>query len=116
NSDAGSKGPQQMAKLLPQGGTLALIGGTPGDVTSAARLDGFKASVAANLKIISTVAADWDRQLALTHANDDMGVGVPKAIANSGKTGQIKVISVDGNKDAFEAVKAGGIDAVVAQF
>jgi ABC-type sugar transport system substrate-binding protein len=39
-----------------------------------------------------------------------------QAIANKGKTGQIKVISVDGNKDAFEAVKAGGIDAVVAQF
>jgi ABC-type sugar transport system substrate-binding protein len=132
NSDAGSKAAQQMAKLLPQGGTLALIGGTPGDVTSAARLDGFKGSAPANLKIISTVAADWDRQLALTKAtdimtanptingffvaNDDMGLGVAQAIANKGKTGQIKVISVDGNKDAFEAVQAGGIDAVVAQF
>ena len=49
-------------------------------------------------------------------ANDDMGLGVAQAIANKGKTGQIKVISVDGNKDAFDAVKAGGIDAVVAQF
>ena len=45
-----------------------------------------------------------------------MGLGVAQAIANRGKTGQIKVISVDGNKDAFEAVKSGGIDAVVAQF
>ena len=45
-----------------------------------------------------------------------MGLGVAQAIANAGKTGQIKVISVDGNKDAFEAVKTGGIDAVVAQF
>ena len=26
------------------------------------------------------------------------------------------MISVDGNKDAFEAVKSGGLDAVVAQF
>ena len=49
-------------------------------------------------------------------ANDDMGLGIARAIANAGKTGQIKVISVDGNKDAFEAVKAGGIDAVVAQY
>jgi ribose transport system substrate-binding protein/D-allose transport system substrate-binding protein len=132
NSDAGSKGAQQMAKLLPQGGIVALIGGTPGDVTSAARLDGFTSSAPPNVKIISTVAADWDRQLALTKAtdimtanpgingffvaNDDMGLGVAQAIANKGKTGQIKLISVDGNKDAFEAVKAGGIDAVVAQF
>jgi ABC-type sugar transport system substrate-binding protein len=132
NSDAGSKAAAQMAKLLPQGGTVALIGGTPGDVTSAARLDGFTASAPPNIKIVTTVAADWDRQLALTKAtdimtanpalngffvaNDDMGLGVAQAIANKGKTGQIKVISVDGNKDAFEAVKAGGIDAVVAQF
>jgi ribose transport system substrate-binding protein/D-allose transport system substrate-binding protein len=132
NNDAGSKAAAQMAKLLPQGGTVALIGGTAGDVTSAARLDGFTAGVPANIKITSTVAADWDRQLALTKAtdimtanpalngffvaNDDMGLGVAQAIANKGKTGQIKLISVDGNKDAFEAVKAGGIDAVVAQF
>jgi ABC-type sugar transport system substrate-binding protein len=132
NADAGAKAAAEMGKLLPGGGTVALIGGTSGDVTSAARLDGFTKAVPANLKIISTVAADWERQMALTKAtdimtanptlsaffvaNDDMGLGVAQAIANGGKTGSIKVISVDGNKDAFEAVKTGGIDAVVAQF
>ena len=132
NKDAGAQAAAEMARLLPQGGTVALIGGTAGDVTSAARLDGFKAAVPANMRIISTVAADWERQMALTKAtdvmtanqdlaaffvaNDDMGLGVAQAIANAGKTGQIKVISVDGNKDAFEAVKSGGLDAVVAQF
>jgi ribose transport system substrate-binding protein/D-allose transport system substrate-binding protein len=132
NADAGAQAAAEMGKLLPAGGTVALIGGTSGDVTSAARLDGFTKAVPANLKIISTVAADWERQMALTKAtdimtanptlgaffvaNDDMGLGVAQAIANAGKTGSIKVISVDGNKDAFEAVKTGGIDAVVAQF
>ena len=132
NADAGAQAAAEMGKLLPNGGTVALIGGTSGDVTSAARLDGFTKAVPANLKIISTVAADWERQMALTKAtdimtanptisaffvaNDDMGLGVAQAIANRGKTGQIRVISVDGNKDAFEAVKSGGIDAVVAQF
>ena len=132
NVDAGAQAAAEMGKLLPNGGTVALIGGTSGDVTSAARLDGFTKAVPANLKIISTVAADWERQMALTKAtdimtanptisaffvaNDDMGLGVARAIANRGKTGQIRVISVDGNKDAFEAVKSGGIDAVVAQF
>ena len=88
-----------MGKLLPAGGTVALIGGTSGDVTSAARLDGFTKAVPANLKIISTVAADWERQMALTKAtdimtanptlsaffvaNDDMGLGVAQAIANA---------------------------------
>ncbi len=132
NADAGAQAAAEMGKLLPGGGTVALIGGTSGDVTSAARLDGFTKAVPANLKIISTVAADWERQMALTKAadimtanptlsaffvaNDDMGLGVAQAIANRGKTGSVKVISVDGNKDAFEAVKTGGIDAVVAQF
>lgn len=132
NSDAGAKAAAEMGKLLPNGGTVALIGGTAGDVTSAARLDGFTKAVPANLKIVSTVAADWERQMALTKAtdimtanptlsaffvaNDDMGLGVAQAIANAKKTGQVKVISVDGNKEAFEAVKTGGLDAVVAQF
>ena len=132
NKDAGAKAAAEMARLLPQGGTVALIGGTAGDVTSAARLDGFTAAVPANLQITATVAADWERQMALTKAtdimtanpelsaffvaNDDMGLGVAQAIANRGKTGQVRVISVDGNKDAFEAVKSGGLDAVVAQF
>lgn len=132
NADAGAQAAAEMAKLLPAGGKVALIGGTAGDVTSGARLDGFTQGKPANLDIVTTVAADWDRQTALTKANDlmtanpdlaaffvandDMGLGVAQAIANKSKTGQIKVISVDGNKDAFEAIKTGGIDAVVAQF
>ena len=132
NTDAGAQGAAELAKLLPVGGTVALIGGTSGDVTSAARLDGFKGALPPNITITSTVGADWKRQMALTKAtdimtanpnlsaffvaNDDMGLGVARAIADSGKTGQVKVISVDGNKEAFDAVKAGGIDAVVAQF
>ena len=103
NADAGAKAAAEMGKLLPGGGTVALIGGTSGDVTSAARLDGFTKAVPANLKIVSTVAADWERQMALTKAtdimtanptlsaffvaNDDMGLGVAQAIANRGKTG-----------------------------
>lgn len=132
NTSAGEMGGKQMSTLLADGGDIALIGGTSGDVTSGNRLDGFKKGIASNISVVQTVAADWDRQTALTKAtdimtaqpnlkgffvaNDDMGLGVAKAIANAGKTGKIKVISVDGNKDAFEAVKTGDISAVVAQF
>src|SRR4051794_30643630 len=42
--------------------------------------------------------------------------GWARAIATAGKTGKVRVISVDGNKDALTAVKSGGIDAVVAQY
>ncbi len=132
NVEAGTMAGKQMSTLLPQGGDVALIGGISGDVTSNARLEGFQKGIAGNVKVVQTEAADWDRQQALTKAtdimrakpavkaffaaNDDMGLGVARAVANAGKTGQIKVISVDGNKDAFEAVKAGDISAVVAQY
>ncbi|MCU1537686.1 MAG: D-allose transporter subunit [Humibacillus sp.] len=132
NVEAGTMAGKTMGELLPSGGNVALIGGISGDVTSGARLDGFQKGIPSTIKVVQTVAADWDRQTALTKAtdimqahpdlkgffaaNDDMGLGISRAIANAGKTGQIKVISVDGNKDAFEAIKAGGVDAVVAQY
>lgn len=132
NVEAGKLAGAQMGKLLPAGGEVALVGGISGDVTSGARLQGFEQGKPANLKIVQTVAADWDRQVALTRAadiiqarpnikgifaaNDDMGLGIARAVANAGKTGDIKVISVDGNLDAFKAVKAGDISAVVAQY
>jgi ribose transport system substrate-binding protein len=121
-----------MVTLLPSGGKVAAIGGIAGDVTSGARIEGFTKGISGKLDLVQTVAANWERQEALTQAtnvmraqsdlagffvaNDDMGLGVARAVANAGKTGKIKVISVDGVKDALTAVKAGQIDAVVAQY
>lgn len=132
NVEAGTLAGQQMAELLPDGGQVALVGGIAGDVTSNARLEGFEQGIPDNIEVVQTVAADWDRQTALTAAtdilranpdlagffaaNDDMGLGIVRAVANAGKAGEVKVISVDGNTDAFESVKAGELDATVAQF
>lgn len=132
NVEAGTLAGQQMAKLLPAGGKVALIGGIAGDATSNARLDGFKKGIAANIQVVQTVSADWDRQTALTKAtdilranpdlkgffsaNDDMGLGVVRAVANANLAGKVKVISVDGSTDAFNSIKAGQLDASVAQF
>jgi ABC-type sugar transport system substrate-binding protein len=132
NVAAGKLAGDHMVKLLPSGGKVALIGGIAGDVTSGARLSGFQAATAGKVTVVQTVAADWDRQQALTaatnvlrahpdlagffSANDDMGLGIVRALANAGKTGKVKVISVDGNKDALDSVKAGGLSATVAQY
>ena len=132
NVEAGKMAGARMVELVPGGGNVAVIGGIAGDVTSGARVDGFTQGIGSSLKVVQTVAADWDRQTALTAAtnvlraqpdlkgffvaNDDMGLGVSRAIANTGKTGQVKVISVDGIKDALEAVKAGTLDGTVAQY
>jgi ABC-type sugar transport system substrate-binding protein len=134
NTAAGKLAGGQMVKLLPNGGSVVAIGGTAGDVTSAARITGFQQGVSASpsIKVLQTVAANWDRQEALTQAqtvlrsnpnlggffvaNDDMALGVARAIATAGKTGKVKVISVDGIKDALQAVQNGQLDAVVAQY
>jgi len=131
NKDAGAKGGQYMVDTIGSG-QVALIGGIAGDVTSQARLDGFTEAVDGTLDIVQTVAADWERQKALTAAtdimranpdlkgffaaNDDMGLGIARAVANEGKTGEIAVISVDGNEDALKAVEAGDLTATVAQY
>ncbi|MFZ5871181.1 MAG: substrate-binding domain-containing protein, partial [Actinomycetota bacterium] len=132
NITAGKLAATEMLKLIPAGSSVALIGGIAGDVTSAARLNGFSQGVGSNVKIVQTVAADWDRQKALTAAgdvlrarpdlrgffvaNDDMGLGVVRAVADAGKAGQVKVISVDGIRDALASVQQGGLSALVSQY
>jgi|tagenome__1003787_1003787.scaffolds.fasta_scaffold20890673_2 ABC-type sugar transport system substrate-binding protein len=132
NVAAGAKAGKLMGSTLSAGEKVAVVGGIAGDVTSGARIDGFKQGSAGKVAVVQTVAADWDRQKALTAAtdimranpdlkgffaaNDDMGLGIARAVANAKKTGQIAIISVDGNKDALEAVKAGGLTATVAQY
>jgi len=132
NEAAGGKAGDYIASLVPAGSKVAVIGGISGDVTSAARVDGFRAAVEGNLDVVQEEAADWKREIALTKAtdilaaqpdvaaffaaNDDMGLGIVKAVENAGKTGQVVVVSVDGNQDALESVDSGGLTATVAQY
>ena len=132
NVEAGGLAGKHMAELVPGGGKVAVVGGIAGDVTSGARVEGFTQNIGAKLEVVQTVAANWDRQEALTQAtnilrahpdlkgffaaNDDMGLGIVRALQNAGKVGEIKVISVDGNKNAVESVQAGELSATVAQY
>lgn len=131
NADAVAQAGQQMIEAVGSG-QVAVIGGIAGDVTSGARVDGFTGAVDGTLDIVQTVAADWERQKALTAAtdilaanpglvgffaaNDDMGLGIARAVANAGRTGQVAVISVDGNEEALQAVADGELTATVAQY
>lgn len=131
NSDAGAQAGQQMIDAVGSG-KVAVVGGIAGDVTSGARVDGFTGAVDGKLEVVQTVAADWERQKALTAAtdilaanpdlvgffaaNDDMGLGIARAVANAGLTGKVAVISVDGNQEALQAVADGGLTATVAQY
>jgi ABC-type sugar transport system substrate-binding protein len=132
NKAAGGKAGDFVTSKVAAGGKVAVIGGVSGDVTSAARIDGFSTAVKGKLEIVQQEAADWKRDVALTKAtdiiaahpdvtaffaaNDDMGLGIVKAVENAGLTGKIVVVSVDGNKDALQSVADGGLSATVAQY
>lgn len=132
NTEAGRMGGEHMLTLLPDGGKVALVGGIAGDVTSNARLDGFTEAVGDGVEIVQTVSANWSRDEALTQAttllranedlagffvaNDDMALGVARAVSDVGRTGEVEIISVDGVEDGLNGVKDGGISAVVAQY
>lgn len=132
NVEAGGLAGKHMAELVPGGGKVAVVGGISGDVTSGARVEGFTKNIGGKLEVVQTVAANWDRQEALTQAtnilrahsdlkgffaaNDDMGLGIVRALQNARKVGDVKVISVDGNKNAVQSVQAGELSATVAQY
>src|SRR5215212_8089647 len=48
-------------------------------------------------------------------ADDDMALGIARAVANAGKTGDVAIIGVDGIEDALKAVESGDLTASVAQ-
>ena len=129
NKAAGKAGGQSMVKLIGSGKKIGLIAGLAGNVTSAARIDGFKAG-AAGSTFVGPVNADWDTTKALDAANamlvanpdiagffaanDQMAQGIARAVAAAKKN--IPVYGVDGIADALKEVKAGTIAATISQY
>ena len=133
NVTAGRLAGREMLALLPHGGDIALIGGIAGHVTSAQRLGGFRDGVrGSRVRVVDQVAADWDRNKAWTvaarllrshpsldgffAANDEMALGIAEAVQLAGKTPSVRIIGVDGIKEALTAVRRGGISATVSQY
>jgi ABC-type sugar transport system substrate-binding protein len=130
NVKAGQFAAEEMSKLLGGAGKIAIVGGLPGDVANRNRISGFEAG-AGVLQIVQTVAADWDREKALTAAtailqanpdlggflasNDTMALGILQAIENAGRK-DVRVIGIDGLEDAIKSVAAGGLTATVSQY
>lgn len=132
NVKAGEMAGRYMATLIKPGDQIGIVAGIAGDVTSQARMQGFQQGLGGKGKVVSTQNANWDRPTALTKAtdmlranpklagffvaNDDMAIGVARAVANSGLTGKVRVISVDGIPDGLKAVEDGQLTATVAQY
>ncbi len=110
---------------------VAIIAGNEGGTQADARRDGAKeAFEAADYEIVSIEQCDFDVQKAydaaaiiidanpdlvgFTCGNDDMALGVVKALQERDMKDQVMVVGVDFTAEAKEAIKEGTYDATVA--
>lgn len=102
------------AKLLPDGGEIAILEGLPSSSPAIERLNGFKEGIKANpkLKVVGVQAVDWLEDKAVTvfsamlqahpdiklvyTSNDLAAAGAYIAAKSVGKQDQIKIIGTDG--------------------
>ncbi len=112
-----------------------MIEGLAGNITGQKRAKGFAdqlAKIAPGLKVVASLPGDWDRQKAANITNDTMtaqprpgrrssapttrmALGAVESVYAAGKGSEIVVIGVDGNSDAVKSIKAGRLNATVAQ-
>jgi len=130
--EEGRKAAIEMNKLLPDGGKLVELVGTVGSAPANDRAKGFREALADNIEIIDSQSGDFTRAKgkevmeaflkkygaeinALYAHNDDMAIGAIQAIEEFGlKPGvDIKIISIDAVRGAFEAMIAGKLNVTV---
>ena len=132
NETAGEAGGKAMLSLVPEGSSVALIGGLVADPGNIARLGGFEKAVEGKLDITQTVAADFDKAKAKSAAatilianpdikgfftpSGDMAMGIQQAVEEAGKKGQVAVVGIDGTQDQLKDIVAGGQPAAIKQF
>ena len=132
NEAAGELAARTMARIVRPGARVGVIGGISGDVTSAARIDGFRAGANGQFKPLGPISADWDERKArlaaatllrsdpsiagFFAANDQMALGIAKAVADEGRRDSVAVVGVDGIEQALRAVERGAMSATVSQY
>ena len=123
-----------MASALNYQGKVAILEGFPGQETAIARKDGFLKAVKKypQIEVVSSQTAEWRRDLAvnvfqnilqtnpsingLFACNDEMALGAIQAIEEKGGLGEIIVVGFDATPDGINAIKAGRMNATVAQY
>lgn len=115
-------------------GNILMMHGFMGQAAQIKRDKGAKEILKATpgLKLLAEQSGEWDRAKAMSLTenwiqsygskvnaifaqNDEMGMGVVKALEAAGLKNKILVVSVDAIPDALQAVKKGTLDATVFQ-
>jgi ribose transport system substrate-binding protein len=129
NIKGGEMAANYIVDKLDEGTKVAELEGVPGASATRERGKGFHNVADQKLEVVAKQAANFDRTEGVTVMeniiqanpdikavfahNDEMALGAIEAIRSSGK--DIMVIGFDGNDDALNAVKAGQLEATVAQ-
>jgi len=112
-------------------GNIVILEGIPGDETSVNRVGGAVEVLKKypGLKIVAQQPADYRRPQAVTvmqnilqahppgtvdfiyAANGDMALGAMQAVRDAGRTGEMMIVGIDGQKEELDAIKAGGMTA-----
>ena len=135
NEAAGGKAADYLVSALGKDakGPVLVIEGLSGNITGEKRAHGFAEELkkeAPGLTIAASLPGDWDslkaanitndtlqrtpNLVAIFAANDDMALGAVEAARSAGKD-KVIVIGVDGNTNAVKSIKAGRLNASVAQ-
>lgn len=133
--DTGVLGAQLLTDALGKTGNIVVISGQAGNGSSISTEQGFYDKLKAlgsNIKVLQTVYADFDQQKALIASrdlitrfgdqidaaytiDDGMAHGFIDAWAESGSKKVPTVTGVNGQKDAFELIRAGKLKGTVMQ-
>jgi ribose transport system substrate-binding protein len=133
NYEGGRIAGEYLAKITGGKARVAILEGIPGHETGDSRLRGFRDALQPHggMRIVASQPANWERDQgftvfqnmlqahpdidALFAASDLMALGAIEAIAAAGREGRIRVVGFDALEDARKAIRAGRMEASVAQ-
>lgn len=134
NFEGGQSAGQFIAKQINSKGTVAILEGVAGNDAAIKRKGGFEDAIKsfANIKIVASQAADWNRQKAneifnaiivanpnldaVFACNDEMALGVIASMnVNKIPLDSIVVVGFDAVDEAVKAVQDGQLNATIAQ-
>ena len=128
----GKVGGEEMVKALGSG-KVGIVRGAAGSDVSESRSAGFvDALEGTDVKVVNQQNGDWANEKAMQVTenmlsadptingffvcSDNMLSGVISAVDAAGKTGEVTIISVDGNKSALAEIEAGNCYGDVGQY
>ncbi len=118
--------------LGAEGGKVVIVEGAAGSFPAIHRTSGFLAAIeGANIEVLANQNAGWDRATAMAvmedfltaypdidalYAHDDnMVIGCIQAIKDAGREDEIKVVSISGTIEGYDAIRNGELYSTVSQ-